>query len=1054
MAAPLREVRFGLVLNGGVSLAIWIGGVTKEIDALRRASEAEWPGTHPPIDAPEGTGACYQQLLQILRTSVLVDVIAGSSAGGLNGVLLAAAIANGKPLPNLRDTWISLGDLRTLLRSPSEKDPPSLLQGDRIVLPTLSRELDRLYEGGGESRQDRLYLYVTATDLTGTRRRYRDSTGRKFTEVDPRQRFDFELVEESNVPLLPPRYDLKAEGTANALARAGRATASFPAAFEPHLFAFGNEDHRLMDGGVLDNQPFRPVLDRIGVLPAATPVKRVVGYVVPYVNEPPKSEKNEKQEAKEETRDVSMVGAVWASGSLPRELPKLDSLDRVTRDLVAVQTGDRDRDRLIRLALESPDKLRSAAAQLFAAYRETRVTESWRVFAAWDDDSFEAGSGVLAQDPAQEPQGLPWEPYERTRSLIRRKGPWLPPEGWTPDDGIWPASRRWIWGLGPGERVAVLALLSLRDAVEDETVPDGDLLEARQKASGLVWSVRLAKIELHERFSKREGLLLGARAASAYYDIRDRLVALGNEFRELDELIEDLNGANPRIPRIADLVHVEIVQNAFSVGDPRVPLPFKFHFMSAGLPNALGHYADDPDSKLAGMKLGHFGGFIKHSWRANDWLWGRLDGVEHVLRALIDADQLRALDDDGRQRLAAFVFPEDEDLSETVDKAWSLYLADAPAGAFVRRAGTSARRRFLYALNRAVDEPDGGALSLELVRKALAARIQLEVLQADLARVAETARKDVTDGMSALASGASWADTYDREKPATHSARVALFRDLRIGEERPMDELSTRVGVDLGAQLVAVGVALISGARSGLPLGVARGALATLRGLTLAASAVIRLVAREPWVGAAACAVLAAVVIWGLLAPNAVLGALTATLAVLFVVVVAFLFAIVTSVLERPLAKRKRARWFLVLLGLPLAFALLAGWPAREAVESWFEEHVGMWPLRIAAASAALAALWALLSLVPRCRRPALAWYRGLTLLAVSSLTIGALARRWQLEGDRVDCPDCVDWSKIADERKGMFLVGILLVVFLATALVVEFVIPWRERRRTTQATP
>ena len=34
-----REVRLALVLNGGVSLAIWIGGVTKEIDELRLSSE-------------------------------------------------------------------------------------------------------------------------------------------------------------------------------------------------------------------------------------------------------------------------------------------------------------------------------------------------------------------------------------------------------------------------------------------------------------------------------------------------------------------------------------------------------------------------------------------------------------------------------------------------------------------------------------------------------------------------------------------------------------------------------------------------------------------------------------------------------------------------------------------------------------------------------------------------------------------------------------------------------------------------------------------------------
>jgi hypothetical protein len=35
----------------------------------------------------------------------------------------------------------------------------------------------------------------------------------------------------------------------------------------------------------------------------------------------------------------------------------------------------------------------------------------------------------------------------------------------------------------------------------------------------------------------------------------------------------------------------------------------------------------DPATKLAGDDLGHFGAFLKRSWRANDWLWGRLDAA-------------------------------------------------------------------------------------------------------------------------------------------------------------------------------------------------------------------------------------------------------------------------------------------------------------------------------------------------------------------------------------------------------------------------------------------
>ena len=34
------------------------------------------------------------------------------------------------------------------------------------------------------------------------------------------------------------------------------------------------------------------------------------------------------------------------------------------------------------------------------------------------------------------------------------------------------------------------------------------------------------------------------------------------------------------------------------------------------------------------MSLHHFGGFIDAAWRENDYLWGRLDAVELILRML------------------------------------------------------------------------------------------------------------------------------------------------------------------------------------------------------------------------------------------------------------------------------------------------------------------------------------------------------------------------------------------------------------------------------------
>src|SRR5688572_21567190 len=39
-----HEIRVALVMNGGVSLAVWMAGVTHELDLIRRAST---PGTPP-----------------------------------------------------------------------------------------------------------------------------------------------------------------------------------------------------------------------------------------------------------------------------------------------------------------------------------------------------------------------------------------------------------------------------------------------------------------------------------------------------------------------------------------------------------------------------------------------------------------------------------------------------------------------------------------------------------------------------------------------------------------------------------------------------------------------------------------------------------------------------------------------------------------------------------------------------------------------------------------------------------------------------------------------
>ena len=47
----------------------------------------------------------------------------------------------------------------------------------------------------------------------------------------------------------------------------------------------------------------------------------------------------------------------------------------------------------------------------------------------------------------------------------------------------------------------------------------------------------------------------------------------------------------------------------------------------------------DPHGRLAGATLGHFGGFLDRGWRRNDLMWGRLDGAEVLMRALLEGDR-------------------------------------------------------------------------------------------------------------------------------------------------------------------------------------------------------------------------------------------------------------------------------------------------------------------------------------------------------------------------------------------------------------------------------
>ena len=234
---PAEEVRFAVVLNGGVSLAVWMGGVVLELDRLTKAD-------------PSAAGP-YALLKRLTGCTARADVITGTSAGGINGAALALTQVNRQKDPAmLRDLWIDQGRIESLLRQPFRGQPTSLLRGDEYFLPRLHAALEMLSASATDPpgtcaspREAPIDLSITTTVLRGNEAVSVDSTGQQLPQSLHAARFHWErrpdTTEEAD-----PFAQHHQRRTAHRLALAARSSASFPVAFEPSFVPVGSPDHR------------------------------------------------------------------------------------------------------------------------------------------------------------------------------------------------------------------------------------------------------------------------------------------------------------------------------------------------------------------------------------------------------------------------------------------------------------------------------------------------------------------------------------------------------------------------------------------------------------------------------------------------------------------------------------------------------------------------------------------------------------------------------------------------------------------------------------------
>lgn len=389
------EICLALVLNGGVSLAIWMGGVVHELDLLRRASCDSTEGLR---EEDKPVFEFWRNLCRKENKRVLIDIVAGTSAGGINGMLLATAVSRGTALPYLREMWVESADLDKLLTPPNPQKN-SLLNGE-VFEQEVRKALSLI--GNAATADEPVTLFMTATSLNGRCRSFKDASGSEFDARDHRRLYRFENDKKAVVYRVnsegewgiedAPRNDFSTDKT-DLLVTAARASASFPAAFSPvneePLVDAGHRVHPkshlrypascVIDGGILNNAPFEPVLEAIAERRLDVPVRRVVVYVVPSAG------RYQEYITDRSCEEISLPTTLWNAIQYPQEADfrtSTDLLSRVLRNSIRDTQQELFKDAFDELANPCGGKgaLQAAAEEIFEHYRRNRaVAAIWLV---------------------------------------------------------------------------------------------------------------------------------------------------------------------------------------------------------------------------------------------------------------------------------------------------------------------------------------------------------------------------------------------------------------------------------------------------------------------------------------------------------------------------------------------------------------------------------------------------------------------------------------------------------------------------------------------------
>ncbi|WP_321339801.1 patatin-like protein [Breoghania sp.] len=742
------ELRLALVLYGGVSLAVYMHGVSREVLAMVRAST-----THRSLRSDENADpkedddpaflcassdlgspveAAWQRvfdaLAQTVEVRVVVDALSGASAGGVNAIMLARALAHDLPLTDHRAMWLENADV-TRLSKPQDglsryfKRTVSPVI-DRLVSRALKSQIDdeetrdklrafvqsrwftppfsgerfagwmldacaRMDEHWCENatllpRGQRLDLFVTLTDYHGERRRVLLGSTATLEETEHRRILRFCAQARAN----RVESNLGRKNVPDVVF-AARATASFPGAFPPATVAemdalleergepWPERDTFLrrtlgidpadtaspvfVDGSVVMNKPFAPVIEAISDRPAMREVVRRLIYVDPV----PETVRH--QIDRESVPGFFRI--ILASlAHIPRNEPIGD-------DLAGIEEGNRKARRLSDLVAASEPLVEREVETILS--RETDGSLTARRVRACRREANEA---------AHRQAGFMHMPYLKLKiaALGERLAGFIAS---LISDGDDPTLERMLNARmtdylraleeAPGDKTDApavpLPLTNFLRALDVDyrirrlrfvirrlntlyTLPDLNSFEDTSEQLDDLKGTLYAQIEhlsqywrpsAYDAETRRAAHLLAASPASSLDATRtflDRLAEIMS-LDELDLLHDDIVSAvdhafiAPRLRRLFtgayigfafyDLITFPVMQRQ-EITEVNEVLVDR---ISAADPSAL----SEDGIKLKGAALSLFGAFFNRAWREHDYLWGRLNAADKLLSTVLAA---------------------------------------------------------------------------------------------------------------------------------------------------------------------------------------------------------------------------------------------------------------------------------------------------------------------------------------------------------------------------------------------------------------------------------